>query len=532
MQHVPPWKPAIILFIALFSFLNVFPSLYGGIPAWWPSWLPSQTIQRGLDLQGGLHLLLAVETNKTVEQTAENLVDEVRAVLRKERLRYRNVEREGLDSVTIHLSNNDDIPKAKERLEDEFSNKRLSEDPNTQTLRLTIEPAEQEEIRRFAMEQSIQTIRSRIDQFGVTEPTIQKQGEKRILIQLPGLSDPARAKALIGRTARLEFKMVDEKGDLSSAMSGRVPAEDVLLYSERSTGPNKKPRQPYLLKKRTVLSGALLIDARVNFSQFGEPHVSITFNRQGDRKFAQLTGEHVGERMAIVLDNVVYSAPVIREKIEGGRAQISGSFTPEEAHDLAIILRAGALPAPVKILEERTVGPTLGQDSIDQGLASILIGGAIVLLFMGIYYKGLGWLANVAVLLNMLILMAVLTMLQATLTVPGIAGAVLLLGMSVDANVLIFERIREELRVGKTPLAAIDHGYSRAFVTILDSNITTLITALVLYQFGSGPVRGFAVTISIGLIASMFTAIFVTRVALDLITKNFRPGRHIKTLSI
>ncbi|MBF0583395.1 MAG: protein translocase subunit SecD [Magnetococcales bacterium] len=526
MRQTPWWKPATILFTLLLSLLYTFPSLYGGTPSWWPGWMPDRVIARGLDLQGGLYLLLSVETDKTLEQTAENLVDEVRASLRKEHLRYNSADREGIDSVVIQLADSADSPKVRQLLEKELPNLQMVEDPASKKLRLTLKATESKEIRRFAMEQSIQTIRSRVDQFGVTEPTIQKQGEDRILIQLPGLSDPTRAKALIGRTARLEFKMVDEKGDLSAAMAGRVPLGDVLLYGNREAG--QKNRQPYLLKKRTVISGDLLTDARVNFSQYNEPYVSITFNRQGERKFSQLTGEHVGERMAIVLDNTVYSAPVIREKIEGGRAQISGSFTAEEAHDLAIILRAGALPAPVKIIEERTVGPTLGQDSVDQGLASILIGGALVLIFMGFYYKGFGWLANLAVLLNMLLLMASLAMLQATLTMPGIAGAVLLMGMAVDANVLIFERIREELRLGKTPLAAIDHGYGRAFVTILDSNLTTLITGLVLYQFGTGPVRGFAVTLSVGLVISMFTAIFVTRVVLDMLLK----GRHVKTLSI
>ena len=526
MRHVPVWKPATILIVMLFSLFYALPSFMDGVPPWWPSWLPSQVVQRGLDLQGGLYLLLEVETDKTVEQTAENLVDEVRTVLRKERLRYHTVERQGLDTVVFRLADAADSSKVREIVTKEFSSLLVQEDSTTHQWRLSLKPEEQKEVRRFAMDQSIQTIRSRIDQFGVTEPTIQKQGDERILIQLPGLKDPARAKALIGRTARLEFKMVDEKGDLPSALSGKIPPGDLLLYGNRPT--DGQSRQPYLLKRRTVLTGDLLVDARVNFSQFSEPYVSINFNRQGGRKFAQLTGEHVGERMAIVLDNVVYSAPVIREKIEGGRAQVSGSFTTEEAHDLAIVLRAGALPAPVKILEERTVGPTLGQDSVDQGLASMFIGCALVLLFMGTYYKGFGWLANGAVLLNLLILTAVLAMLQATLTVPGIAGAVLLLGMSVDANVLIFERIREELRIGKTPLAAIDHGYSRAFLTIFDSNITTLITGLVLYQFGTGPVRGFAVTLSIGLIASMFTAIFVTRVILDMLTKH----RHLKTLSI
>lgn len=526
MRQIPLWKPASILITLLISLLYALPSFMGGIPTWWPTWMPDRVIAQGLDLQGGLYLLLSVETDKTVEQTAENLVDEVRATLRTEHLRYRSADREGQETVLVQLTDSDDASKVRPVLEKAFPNLKIAEDATSKTMRLTIKEAEKKEIRQFAMEQSIQTIRSRIDQFGVTEPTIQKQGEDRILIQLPGLSDPARAKALIGRTARLEFKMVDEKGDLSAALSGRVPPGDVLLYGNREAG--QKNRQPYLLKKRTVLSGDLLTDARVNFSQYNEPYVSITFNRQGERKFAQLTGEHVGDRMAIVLDNTVYSAPVIREKIEGGRAQISGSFTPEESHDLAIILRAGALPAPVKMIEERTVGPTLGQDSVDQGLASILIGGALVLLFMGVYYKAFGWLANLAVLINMLMLMAALAMIQATLTMPGIAGAVLLMGMAVDANVLIFERIREELRLGKTPLAAIDHGYSRAFVTILDSNLTTLITGLVLYQFGTGPVQGFAVTLSIGLVISMFTSIFITRIILEMLLK----GRHVKSLSI
>ena len=526
MRQVPLWKPGIVLFTVLISLLYVFPSIYRGTPTWWPSWLPNRIISQGLDLQGGLYLLLSVETDKAVEQTAENLVDEVRVSLRKEHLHYQSAEREGIDAVVIQLADSGDSPKVRQLLEKDLPTVQMVEEPATKRLRMTIKEKEQKEIRRFAMEQSIQTIRSRVDQFGVTEPTIQKQGEDRILIQLPGLTDPTRAKALIGRTARLEFKMVDEKGDLSGALAGRVPPGDILLYSNRESG--QKSRQPYLLKKRTVISGDLLTDARVNFTQYNEPYVSITFNRQGDRKFAQLTGEHVGERMAIVLDNVVFSAPVIREKIEGGRAQISGSFTTEESHDLAIILRAGALPAPVKIVEERTVGPTLGRDSVDQGLASILIGGAMVLLFMGIYYKGFGWLANMAVMLNVLMLMAALAMLQATLTMPGIAGAVLLMGMSVDANVLIFERIREELRLGKTPLAAIDHGYSRAFATILDSHITTLITGIVLYIFGTGPVRGFAVTLSVGLVISMYTAVFVTRVVLDMLLQ----GRHVKKLSV
>lgn len=520
----------VVVLATLVSFIYAAPTLLGGAPPWWPSWLPQQVIARGLDLQGGLYLLLHVESEKAVEQAAENMVDDVRAIMRKDKLRYRGVEHSGSGTLSVKLSQPSDAQSVQKALAAEIPNVQFSVNADGVTLTLGIDEKERINIRNFAVEQSIQTIRSRIDQFGVAEPTIQKQGDDRILVQLPGLKDPARAKALIGRTARLEFKMVDEKGDLAGALEGRVPPGDILLYGEqndRTTG--KMTRQPYLLKKRTVLSGDLLTDARVNFdSQFNEPYVSISFNRQGGRKFGELTGSHVGERMAIVLDNNVYSAPVIREKIDGGRAQISGSFTTEEAHDLAIILRAGALPAPVTVMEERTVGPTLGRDSIEEGTTSTLIGAGLVLLFMGIYYKAFGWLANVAVILNIVILLAILVWIQATLTLPGIAGVVLLMGMSVDANVLIFERIREELRLGKTPLAAIDQGYDTAFLTILDSNLTTLITGLVLFQFGTGPVKGFAVTLSIGLIASMFTAVFVTRVLLAMIVKN----RRLKSLSI
>ncbi|MBF0368351.1 MAG: protein translocase subunit SecD [Magnetococcales bacterium] len=521
MRQLPLWKPLLILGIALTSLFYALPSLLGGVDEEWPSWLPNQVILRGLDLQGGLYLLLHVETDKAVEQTAENLVDEVLGVLREKRLRHLGVKRAGISAVEMRLSKGSDPEEVRKVLRDEFPDLLLEDMAEGAGIRLAITPDKQKEIKGFAVEQSIQTIRSRIDQFGVSEPTIQKQGQERILIQLPGLQDPARAKALIGRTARLEFKMVDEKGDLATALDGRVPPGDVVLYGDQQARDGSTYQQPYLLKKRTVLTGAYLSDARVNFSaQYNEPQVLVSFNRQGARKFAQITANHVNERMAIVLDGRVYSAPVIQERIDGGRASITGRFTTDDAHDLAIVLRAGALPAPVKILEERTVGPTLGRDSVEQGLASILIGGALVLVFMALYYRGFGLLANIAVLLNILILMAALTFLQATLTLPGIAGAVLLLGMAVDANVLIFERIREELHLGKTPLAAIDHGYSKAFSTIMDANITTLITAVVLYQFGTGPVRGFAVTLSIGLVASMFTAIFVTRVVLALAMRN------------
>jgi preprotein translocase subunit SecD len=535
MRQQPIWKLVLVGMVTFWSLLYSLPSIMGGVPAWWPGWLPSQVVHRGLDLQGGLYLLLHVQVDKAVEQRTENLVDEVRTKLKQEKVRYRNIERSGIDTVSVRALEGEGVASVRKALEGALEHVTLEELAATQEVRIVMTTQELLDIRKSAVQQSIQTLRSRIDQFGITEPSIQKQGEDRILVQMPGLRDPDRAKALIGRTARLEFKMVDEKGDLAAALQGQVPSGDVVLYGEGRDdgsvargGAKGESRQPYLVKKRTVLAGDRLADARVSFSQYGEPYVSITFDSQGGRQFSQLTGEHVGERMAIVLDGKVHSAPVIREKIDGGKAQITGSFTPDEAHDLAIVLRAGALPAPVSIMEERTVGPTLGQDSIEEGLLATFVGGGLVLLFMLFNYKGFGIISNIAVIVNILIVVAVLAMLQATLTLPGIAGLVLLVGMAVDSNVLINERIREELKLGQSPLAAIERGYDKAFTTILDSNITTLITTAVLYQFGSGPVRGFAVTLSIGLLASMFTAVFMTRVILVQFLKNRRP----RTLSI
>ncbi|MBF0126186.1 MAG: protein translocase subunit SecD [Magnetococcales bacterium] len=537
MRHFPLWKTIVSVIVVIVSMLYSLPTLMGGVPAWWPSWLPRQTVYRGLDLQGGLYLLLHVETDKAVEAAAENLVDELRVALRKGKFRYQSIKRQGMDAVEMKLPEEVSRTEVVSLLKNEFRNAGIEETP--EGVRVRIDAKEVGELRKFAVDQSIQTIRSRIDQFGVAEPSLQKQGEERILLQLPGLDDPSRAKTLIGRTARLDFKLVDEKGDLPAALAGNIPADDQLLYEERSPSrqgkkgkkavEGQKPvRTPLLVRKRAALTGDLLTDARVNFDQYGEPLVSIVFNHQGARKFAQLTGEHVGERMAIVLDDKVYSAPVLREKIEGGRAQITGNFTMEDAHDLAIVLRAGALPAPVSILEERTVGPTLGSDAIHEGILSSVVGGVLVILFMGFYYKGLGWLANIAVIFNIFVLMAVLAALQAALTVPGIAGVVLLIGIAVDANVLIIERIREELRLGKTPFAAIDQGYDKAFMTILDSHVTALATSVILFQFGTGPVRGFAVTLAIGLVASLFTSITLTRLMLYYILRN----RRIQKLSI
>ncbi|MDP8299212.1 MAG: protein translocase subunit SecD [Candidatus Tantalella remota] len=368
-----------------------------------------------------------------------------------------------------------------------------------------------------APQRAIEVIRNRIDQFGVLEPVIQLQGKNRLLIQLPGITDRERAKEIIGRTAHLEFRLVsDDPEQLKQAMDGvKVEGFELQEMKTRDGG-----TESILVEEETVLSGDMLVDAKTEFSQqgFGQPYVSIEFNGQGADLFSDLTAKNTGKRLAVVLDGEVYTAPVIRERIPSGKAQITGNFSLQEAKDIALILRAGALPAPVNIIEERSVGPALGKDSVQKGIRAILIGGMCVLVFMAIYYLIAGIVADLALILNILIITGALSYFGATLTLPGIAGLVLTIGMAVDANVLIFERIREESRLGKSLKAAIHSGYDKAFWTILDANVTTLITALILFQFGTGPVRGFAMTLSIGILASMFTALVVTRLVLDLIT--------------
>ncbi len=380
-----------------------------------------------------------------------------------------------------------------------------------------------------APQRAIEVIRNRIDQFGVLEPVIHLQGENRILIQLPGITDRDRAKDIIGKTAHLEFRLVSDNPELvKSAMDKEAPEGYEIKTLEGRDG----RKETLLVEKEAVMTGDLLVDATTEFSQegFGQPYVSLELNEKGAQIFADTTGINVGRRLAIVLDGEVYTAPVIRERIPSGRAQISGNFSIQEAKDIALVLRAGALPAPVKIIEERTVGPALGKDSVEKGIRSILMGGISVLVFMLVYYLVAGAVADLALVLNILIIAGVLAYFKATLTLPGIAGLVLTIGMSVDANVLIFERIREELKLGKAIRAAIHAGYDKAFWTILDSNVTTLIVALILFQFGTGPVRGFATTLSVGILASMFTALFVTRLIMDIITSGSKGLKNLKML--
>jgi len=498
-----------------------------------PGMWPHKKINLGLDLQGGMHLVLEVETEKAVESTIERISNDLKGVLRSKHLSFGSIERTDGTKISVALQGQENIDGFDKLLDKEFRELRiLSRSKDNDTLKLVMDLPEKETdtIKKLATAQALETIRNRIDQFGVSEPDIRLQGEKRILIQLPGITDTQRAKDLIGKTALLEFKLLDETRDPETAISEGAPPGSEILYEIREDAQTKRSiKRPYLVKKGILLSGSYLTDASVQIdSHYNEPYVSIEFDKKGARIFENITEENVKKRLAIVLDNKVYSAPVIQEKISGGHARITGSFTTEEARDLAIVLRAGALPAPVKILEERTVGPSLGTDSINKGLLSMLVGSLLVILFMAFYYRWSGVVADIALIFNIIIIAASLAAFQATLTLPGIAGIILTIGMAVDANVLIYERIREELALGKTPRAALDAGYERATVTILDSNITTLIAGLVLFQFGTGPVKGFAVTLSIGIVSSVFTALVMTRLIFDYFLFN----RKITKLSV
>ena len=518
------WKLILVFAVIVAAVIYVLPTLEPGL---WPH----KQINLGLDLQGGMHLVLEVDTAKAIDGQVERIMQEIRDQLRKERLRGVSLDRIEGNKIAATIQDAQIAEKFIALIKDEFDPLKSTQNVSggTTTIILQLPTAEAENVEKLAVDQALETIRNRIDQFGVAEPDIRRQGQRRILIQLPGIKDADRAKDLIGRTALLEFKLVDDNQDVSAVENGTVPPGREILYRvETDAESGQVSKIPFLLKKRTLLTGANLTNARVDFDQFNIPFVSINFDKKGARDFERITGENVNKRLAIVLDNTVASAPVIQEKIAGGQARITGNFSLEEAKDLAIVLRAGALPAPVNILEERTVGPSLGADSIRQGLISMLIGGVLVVLFMIVYYKAAGVIADVALILNIVLIAAGLAAAGATLTLPGIAGIILTIGMAVDANVIIFERIREELALGRTPRAAVDAGFDRATLTILDANVTTLIAAVVLFQFGTGPVKGFAVTLSLGVIASMFTALVLSRLIFDYILA----GRKVKTLSI
>ncbi len=514
MLYFTRWKALAIILTALLVCLCAVPNFFSEARVkTWPVWAQRHLVL-GLDLQGGSYLLLEVDSNYVKKEKLDTVRDDVRRVLRESKIGYTGLNARN-DAVEVHISRENEVQPALAKLRELSqplggllgSNGQRSlevTDSGNGTIRLTVPQAAITDRIRQTIEQSIQIVERRVNQLGTVEPVIQRQGTDRILVQVPGLQDPTRLKQLLGKTAKMEFRMVDESVSPDAAAQGRIPPEDELLPEVNG--------QKLVIKKQVLVSGGDLSDAQTGFDQrSGEPVVNFKFNSTGARKFAQATTENVGQRFAIVLDNQVISAPVIREPIIGGQGQISGSFTVQSANDLAILLRAGALPAPLTVIEERTVGPGLGQDSIEKGELAAYVGSIMVIVFMLVTYRLFGLFANIAVTVNVAMIFGLLSLLNATLTLPGIAGIVLTVGIAVDSNVLIYERIREEIRGGRNAISAIDAGFKRALATILDSNITTFIAAAVLFYIGTGPVRGFAVTLGIGILTTVFTAFTLTR---------------------
>ena len=534
-----------VVLLSLAFFTPSYPGLYGSLPDWLKKVLPNKGITLGLDLQGGIHLVLEVEEDRAVEIAVERNAVAMQDLLVEKKIPAESVKRTGPSQVTIAFQNGELKSQIQKAMEEFSTFYEVEKAGTANSIVLELREGEAKRIKDSAINQALETIRNRIDQFGVAEPLIQRQGLKQIVVQLPGVKDPKRAKDLIKNTALLEFKMLDEDSKLAMDLPQRVPrgkeaevleqfkakvpeGDEILFEKHLDKDTNQEFRFPYVVKKRVMLTGDVLSDARVSIGQFNDPYVSVTFDSKGAREFERITGENIKKRMAIVLDNSVYSAPVIQDRIAGGRAQITGSFTMQEANDLAIVLRAGALPAPLKILQDLTVGPSLGRDSIDKGVRSTLFAGALVVLFMIVYYRLSGVIADVALALNLICLIGALAGLNATLTLPGIAGIILTIGMGVDSNVLIFERIREELRGGKPVRLAVDGGYDKALLTIIDAHVTTLITGLALFLFGTGPIKGFAVTLCLGIAINLFTALVGTKVVFDVINQR----RKVDELSI
>ena len=508
MVYFAKWKIVLVLVICALGVAFSAPNFFNRtVTESLPGWLPSQQISLGLDLQGGSHLLLEVGVDTVIKESLESLVDSIRTELRRARIRYQGLGVQG-NAAAVTIKDPDKVQQAQSLLRKIAPDSEMETEDNRIVLSMT-ERAIRDRT-TAAVLQSIEIVRRRVDETGTREPTIQRQGDDRILVQLPGVEDPERIKRLLGKTAKMSFHLVDHRNSVEAALAGRIPPGSKLLPSDDLDSQGRA--RMILIRKRVMVSGDTLIDSQPGFDpRTNQPVVNFRFNIAGAKRFGSATSKNVGKLFAIVLDGQVISAPVIREPILGGSGQISGSFTVQEAQDLALLLRAGALPAPLTILEERSVGPGLGADSIAAGKFASIIGMIAVVVFMAAAYGLFGFMADVALLVNMVLILGALSFFQATLTLPGIAGIVLTIGMAVDANVLVFERIREEVRAGRTPISAVDAGYSRAFTTIIDANLTTLIAAVLLYVFGSGPVRGFAVTLSIGIVTSMFTAIMLTR---------------------
>ncbi len=520
MLHFSKIKIGIILLICLWAIVQALPNVLSeqmrerldGV-------LPEQRLNLGLDLQGGSYLLLEVDTETYMQEQMEFALEDVRRALRDKRVGYKGLRVTSDQQVVFALRDPDQQAVAEEAMAVLPREMLWSLDGGKGSV--TFRDAELERMQRNVLEQSIEIVRRRVDETGTREPVIQQQGDRRILLQVPGLQDPERLKRLLGRTAKMSFHLMDESDPYPAELRAAPPDSRLLR------GMGEQANRYFMVKKRVALSGDLLVDARPTYDR-GRAVVSFRFNTQGARRFAQITRQNVGKPFAVVLDGVVITAPEIQEPILGGSGQISGQFTTQSAADLALLLRAGALPAPLKVLEERTVGPSLGADSIEAGKKASMIAVALVLVFMVVVYRRFGVYSDIALLMNIVLLVACLSLFQATLTLPGIAGIILTMGMAVDANVLIFERIKEELRLGKTPFAAVEQGFAQAFKTILDSNITTLIATLLLFIYGSGPVKGFAVTLSLGIVCSMFSAIMLTRLMMVLWLRRTRP----KTLKI
>lgn len=531
------WRITIITVAAILSIILFLPTT--PLRSSMPDWLKEYGLVLGLDLRGGVHLVFEVEVDKAVDIIMERIAARLEEVFKEKGLNA-EIIKEGTNIIIKPPT--DEI---KEVVSKNYPNLQL-ESASAERLIYGLTDREVRMIRDSSVDQALETIRNRIDQFGVREPTIHKQSTNEIVVQLPGIKDARRAIELIGKTALLEFKLLDDENPIAAQLpasvlpgeeerviqefASKIPPDDEILFGrdvDKQTG--RIIKRVYLVKKQTLMTGDLLTEAKVNIDTlYNEPYVAISFNSAGARLFEQITAANVQRRLAIILDKNVYSAPVIQEKISGGNARITGTFSMEEARDLAIVLRSGSLKAPLKMLQNVTVGPSLGRDSIRAGVKAGIIGAILVVVFMVLYYRLSGVIADLALVLNIIFLLGVLSAFKATLTLPGIAGIILAVGMAVDSNVLMFERIREELRLGKTPRAAIDSGYNKAFWTIFDSHVTTLITAIILFQFGTGPIKGFAVTLGWGVFINLFTALIGTKTAFDLITSK----KEIKRLSI
>jgi preprotein translocase subunit SecD len=530
------WRLALIAATVVVAFIFFLPNtpLYKNMPAFWKKVMPEKGIVLGLDLQGGLHLVFEVDSVQAFKIATDRAASSLNSAFNKKGINNA-VKRDG-EFIVVTTTD----PVAKKVVSDLYPQLQLDSE-SSGIMKYRFSEADSLKMRDNATDQVLEIIRNRIDQFGVAEPIIHRQGDNEIVVQLPGVKDPKRAVEIIGKTALLEFKIVDTESPVAAELPGRIALgdEDSIVEKFKSKVPagsqilfqnnyDSKPgqqsarrvidRTPILLKKDALLTGDTLTEAKVNIDkQFGEPTVSIRFDATGSRIFEDITGRNVGKRLAIILDGNVNSAPVIKDKISGGDAMISGGFSLDDAKDLAIILRAGSLPAPLKTLQNLTVGPSLGRDSIEAGKMAGMLATVLVIVFMVFYYRISGIIADMALVLNLILLLGAMAAINATLTMPGIAGIILAIGMAVDSNVLMFERMREEVRAGKTPKAAVEGGYHKAFWTIFDSHVTTLITAAVLFQFGTGPIKGFAVALSLGVSINLFTALIGTKTVFDII---------------